>query len=258
MTDTSVAFVRTESIPPSPPPAAEQGIVKWLRDNLFSSVTNGVLTLLAIVAIYYVLALILPWIFNGVWDTSSRRECLDRLDGAIGGCFSVLAERWHQLIFGRYPIDSYWRPILTFLLLIVAIAPVLFSSVPRKLLIWTGLFPFVAYWLVWGGTILSPLAVLIGVGIGYLVYQRLVNQSFANGLRRRHRRRACLLGARRGRSGGRTATGPGAQGRRIARYRRVHVEHDHSASSACRCPCRWASPLRWVGNPRCRSSSSSR
>ncbi|MDU8946313.1 amino acid ABC transporter permease [Ovoidimarina sediminis] len=177
----SVAFVRETSIPPSPPPAAETGAVKWVRENLFSSVTNSILTLLALLAVYSILSLILPWLLNGIWNTGSRRECLDQLQGQVGGCFSVLTERWHQLIFGRYPIDSYWRPTLAFVLMFVAIAPVLFSALPRKMLIWTGLFPFVAYWLVWGGSILSPLAVLIGFVIGYLVYRKLVDQSFAMG-----------------------------------------------------------------------------
>ena len=181
MTDTSVAFVRKDAIPPAPPPATETGAIKWMRENLFSSATNGILTVLALVAIYYILLLVVPWIANGMWDTASRRECLERLDGATGGCFSVLTQRWHQLIFGRYPLDAYWRPTLTFVLMLVAIAPVLFAELPRRLLLFTGLFPFLAYWLVWGGTILSPLSVLIGIGIGYVIYRRLVDQSFAMG-----------------------------------------------------------------------------
>ncbi len=180
MSDTSVAFVRTQSIEPSPPPANETGAIKWMRENLFSSVTNSVLTILSVVAIYYFLfQLVGPWIANGIWDTSSRRECLDQLQGETGGCFSVLTQRWHQLIFGRYPLDAYWRPTTAFLLMLVAVAPVLFATLPRKLLIVTALFPFAAYWLIWGGTILSPLAVLAGIGLGYLVYTRLVDGSFA-------------------------------------------------------------------------------
>ena len=44
MSDThahSVAFVRETSLPPAPPPAAETGIVKWLRENLFATPANG-------------------------------------------------------------------------------------------------------------------------------------------------------------------------------------------------------------------------
>ena len=57
----------------------------------------------------------------------------------------------------------------------------LFYKLPRQLLIITGLFPFVAYYLIWGGTIWTPILALAGVMVGYLVYARLVSGSFAAG-----------------------------------------------------------------------------
>ena len=42
MSDTSVGFVRTEPIPPSAPPPAEAGVIKWVRENLFRSFMAGV------------------------------------------------------------------------------------------------------------------------------------------------------------------------------------------------------------------------
>ena len=82
-----------------------------------------------------------------------------------GACFAVLTERWNQLLFGfKYPDELYWRPTLAFVLLFVAIAPVLFFKfLPSKLMIMTGLYPFVAYWLIWGGTIMVPVMALLGV-----------------------------------------------------------------------------------------------
>ena len=77
---------------------------------------------MSLYAIYVVLTATVPWIINGIWNTSSLAECREVLQGQVGACFSVLTERWHQLIFGRYPIDSYWRPTLAFLLMFVAIA----------------------------------------------------------------------------------------------------------------------------------------
>ena len=35
-----IYFVRTETLPELPPPVAERGMVKWLRENLFSSVIS--------------------------------------------------------------------------------------------------------------------------------------------------------------------------------------------------------------------------
>ena len=175
-----VSFVRTETLPQQAPPVAEQGIVKWLRENLFSSVGSGLLTIVALWAVYTFVAFALPWIASGVWNTNSLAACREVLDGARGACFSVLSERWNQLLFGiSYPSEHYWRPTVAFVLLFVAAAPVLFFDLPRKLLIFTGLYPFIAYWLIWGGTIWSPLFALAGVLVGYLVYARFVKNSFA-------------------------------------------------------------------------------
>ena len=178
----SVGFVRRTEIPPAPPPAAETGAVKWLRANLFSGVFNSVLTVLAILAVFYLLLQLVPWLVNGVWDAGSIRECREVLGDARGGCFAVIAERWPQLLFGRYPRGEYWRPVLAFLLVFVAAAPILFAQLPRVMLWFTGLFPFFAYWLIWGGTILTPLVALVAVVGGYFAYRALVDRSFVMGL----------------------------------------------------------------------------
>ncbi len=185
MSDThsnSVAFVRTQDVPPSPPPHNAAGPAKWLKDNLFATPLNSVMTILALLAIYMILSGTVPWILNGVWASPSLAACRDVLNGESGACFAVLSERWHQLIFGfQYPADLYWRPGLAFLLLFAAAAPVLFFDLPRKLLIFTGLYPFIAFWLLWGGSIGTPLLALAGVVAGYLVYSRFVAGSFALG-----------------------------------------------------------------------------
>ncbi|WP_341368382.1 amino acid ABC transporter permease [Yoonia sp. BS5-3] len=183
MTDTSnTAFVRTETIPPSPPPAAETGAIKWLRENLFATVPNGVLTIIAGYVIFLALSSVIPWIWNGVWNASSLSECREILDGTRGACFAVLTERWPQLVFGlAYPSDEYWRPTLAFFLLFFAAAPVMFFDLPRKMLIITLFYPFIAYWLIWGGTIFVPILAFAGFAAGYLVYRQLVTNSFAAG-----------------------------------------------------------------------------
>ena len=181
-TSQSIAFVRTETLPQLDPPASEVGVVGWMRHNLFNGVWGTLLTLISLWAIYYLLSGFLPWLFGGVWNASSLAECREILEGATGGCFAVLSERWNQLLFGfTYPTEYYWRPTVAFVLLFVAIAPVMFSMLPRVMLIFTGIYPFLAFHLIWGGTILSPLLAMAGFIVGYIAYSRLVNQSFAMG-----------------------------------------------------------------------------
>ena len=185
MSDThshAAAFVRTETLPQLPPPATERGAIKWMRENLFATVPNAILTIVSLYVIFQILSGILPWLFNGVWNADSLTECREILDGATGACFAVLAERWPQLVFGlAYPSEEYWRPALAFFLMFFAVAPVLFFDLPRKMLIFTVLYPFIAFWLIWGGTILAPIMALVGFAAGYLVYQRYVTGSFAAG-----------------------------------------------------------------------------
>ena len=186
MSDThaaSVPYVRESMLPQVEPPATAKGPVKWVHQSLFSSIPYTILTLVALYVIFVILSGFLPWLLGGVWNTGNIRECREVLDGAQGGCFSVLTDRWNQLLFGiAYPQDGYWRPTMAFILLFVAAAPVLFGSVPRQLLIVTVLYPFLAFWLIWGGSILVPLAALLSFVIGYVVYSRLVKSSFAGGL----------------------------------------------------------------------------
>ena len=185
MSDThahSVAFVRTETIPQMAPPSSASGPIAWMRENLFATWANALLTVSALYVIYLLITATLPWILNGIWNTDSLAECREALEGQVGACFSVLTERWNQLLFGfQYPSDQYWRPGLAFVLLFFAAAPVLVFDLPRKLLIMTAIYPFIAYWLIWGGTIWIPIFAALGFVAGYFVFDRFGKSNFAAG-----------------------------------------------------------------------------
>jgi general L-amino acid transport system permease protein len=143
MSDTQILFVRQQMLPPQEAPTSERGAVKWLRENLFSSPLNAVLTILGVLFVFYVIKSSLPWFLNGVWLASSLGECREIIAAnagpdAPGACWAVVRERWHQFIFGFYPIDLYWRPALAFGLMIVALAPVLYFGLRRLNMIMVG------------------------------------------------------------------------------------------------------------------------
>ena len=169
-----LSYVRTEMLGEQVPPVTERGIVKWLRENLFSGWVNSLLTVLSIYVIYSLLSHMLPWFVNSIWQAGSLAECREIRDtvneGRPGACFAVITERWKQLLFGFYPSELYWRAILAFALLLVAIGPVLFDQLPRKMLIFSGLYPFLMFWLVWGGSIWLPLMTILGLVIGYFAF----------------------------------------------------------------------------------------
>ena len=186
MSDThaqSVAFVRDTMLPEQPPPVTEAGAIKWVRENLFRGWFNTILTIVSLYIIFKIVSGAYPWFANGIWNTSSLAECREMLDGMTGACFSVLTERWNQLLFGfTYPPEAYWRPTLAFVLLIVALVPVLYPKAPRNMLAFTAIYPFLAYWLICGGTLLIPLMVLVGFAAGYFAFKQFERQSFAMGM----------------------------------------------------------------------------
>ena len=172
MSDKQIAYVRTEMLPEQAPPATQTGVIKWVRENLFPDVLNSILTIVALYFIYKIVSGAWPWFANGIWGSSSLAECREILQGQTGACFSVLTERWNQLLFGfKYPVAEYWRPTLAFVLLFVAVAPLLFAMyVPRKVLYFTALYPFIAFWLIWGGSIFVPLGVLASLLVSGAVF----------------------------------------------------------------------------------------
>jgi general L-amino acid transport system permease protein len=137
----SRSFVRTQMLPAQTPPVSERGAVKWMHENLFSGWLNTILTVLSLAFVVWLVWTAFPWWWNGVWTAGSLSECREIVaaGGATdGACWAVIRERWHQYIFGFYPQDSYWRPILTFGLLFVALAPILYWN-DRKAAILTGI-----------------------------------------------------------------------------------------------------------------------
>lgn len=187
-----LSYVRTEMIGEQAPPASSVGIVGWLRANLFDGWFNSVLTVISLAFIWYVMAGLIPWMFQSVWNADSLSECRDVMNAEWGSthghaCWGVINDRWLQLLYGFYPpypnqpdaffgqgtgfLPAYFRPNLAFVLLLVAVAPVLFTGLPRMLLLVTVTYPFLMPWLLWGGTIWGPLMAAAGFGIGYLAYR---------------------------------------------------------------------------------------
>ncbi len=173
-----VSFVRTEMLPEQPAPVSEVGFVGWAKQNLFSGWFNSILTIVSLVFTFWVVKGLLGWALSYSWTATSLSECREQIaaaygEGVHGACWAVIRDRFWQLIYGFYPPEHYWRINLTMVLMLVALAPVLFTALPRKLLWFTAVFPALGFWLLWGGSIWGPVMVMAGFVIGYLVYQSL-------------------------------------------------------------------------------------
>lgn len=162
--------------PDLPPPVSAAGVVGWLRQNLFSSWRNAVLTILGFLFVAWALPPIFNWlVLDANFAGDSREDCV-----GAGACWVFVKVRFGQFIYGFYPEYLRWRPNLAVGLGLVSLIYCLTEHVPfRK---WVGLFlivpyPIIAFFLLsggsfglesvptskWGGLLLT--IVIAGVGI---------------------------------------------------------------------------------------------
>ena len=166
MSHGDVSYVRAEMVQPEMPPAQERGVARWLRVNLFSSVTDTVLTLLAILFIAWYLPPVLRWAFiDASWVGPDRSVCATIAQGGIqpegwsGACWAFVNAKFQQFMYGRYTLSQRWRVDLTAILFVALLIPLLIPRVPYKF--WNALaffvfFPIVAFVLLVGGYLGLP------------------------------------------------------------------------------------------------------
>ena len=155
--DAQPVFVRRELIAATPPPrAAAGGMAMWLRQRLFGSVLNSLLTILAAVVLA---ALIVPAVrfllIDAVWTGSSREDCTVAGAGrAVGACWPFIAAKFRQFMYGFYPAEEQWRVNLTYAIAVILLVPLLIPRFPGKVanaILFFGIFPIAAFFLLVGG-----------------------------------------------------------------------------------------------------------
>jgi general L-amino acid transport system permease protein len=94
---------------PEKPPAATLGVLGWLRANLFNSIPNTILTLLAAFAIARLVPPFIAWLLiDSKFVAANAKECRE----AAGACWAFIAEWYRFILFGRFPYAEQWRPLI--------------------------------------------------------------------------------------------------------------------------------------------------
>lgn len=160
------SFVRRDILPPIAPPTKTGGVVHWLRTNLFATPKDTVLSLLALALLMWVLPHAANWLFvNASWSGTDRSVCSTVAQGGIkpdgwsGACWAFVADKFPQFMFGRYPVEERWRPMLVAALFIALLIPILMPSVKHKAVnavLLFGALPVVAFVLLLGGVFGLP------------------------------------------------------------------------------------------------------
>jgi general L-amino acid transport system permease protein len=96
------------------PPATEVGIIGWMKANLFNGWLNSALTLV----ILYLLWLSVPPLINWALIDSNWFSSSDQCKAGEGACWSIITANIRFIIFGFYPHDLQWRPLIAIVILI--------------------------------------------------------------------------------------------------------------------------------------------
>ncbi len=95
------------------PPITSIGVIGWARTNLFSSVLNSILTILTLLLLWKVVPPVFRWAFvDSSWFTGSQ-ACRQ----ATGACWSVISANYRFILFGFFPYEQQWRPLVAMIVL---------------------------------------------------------------------------------------------------------------------------------------------
>ena len=122
----------------------------------------------------YFLYQLIPWfldwsVFSADFWTNYKGELIvDRTfcsrvadpEGDHGACWAIIIVRFYQFMYGFYPREEVWRVNLSYIMLAVAIVPLLFDKFPfrKHFLKFTYVFPIIAFFLLNGGLGLEPVS----------------------------------------------------------------------------------------------------
>ncbi|MCD2176000.1 amino acid ABC transporter permease [Rhizobium sp. C4] len=188
MTD-NLAYLRETFLQPAPPPGGDSTVLGWLKRNLFASVKDSVISIIALLVVVWFLINVVDFLFiEAVWTGTNRLACATVAQGGTlpdtwhGACWAYVNAWFTQFMVGSYPRDQLWRPITVAILFVATLTPLLIPKVPRKglnailllivlpivsaVLLLGGVFglPFVETSF-WGGLMVTLILSFIGIAV---------------------------------------------------------------------------------------------
>jgi general L-amino acid transport system permease protein len=96
-------------------PVIRIGVVPWMKANLFNGVFNSILTIVTLFLLYKVVPPFVRWAFiDSLWFSTA-----DQCRAGSGACWSLIPANIRFIIFGFYPHDLHWRPLVAMVMLVV-------------------------------------------------------------------------------------------------------------------------------------------
>lgn len=130
-------------LPERPAPAGSTGLTAWLKQRLFSSWGNSLLTLFSLLFLAWILPPLVKWlIIDATWQGNDKAACALH----EGACWPFIGARLGQFFYGFYPDEERWRVSLVFFLIVpLFLLSVIFSK------------KHVRHWAVFANMLLMPI-----------------------------------------------------------------------------------------------------
>ncbi len=103
-----------------PPPRRARGLRAWVRANLFANPFSAAATVLLAAALLRALPAATRWLFTGAVYAPDYEAC--RRLAYRAACWGFVAEKHRLILFGRYPYEEQWRPLVATVLVVAALA----------------------------------------------------------------------------------------------------------------------------------------
>lgn len=132
------------------PPSQRVGLLGWLRNNLFSTWYNSLLTVVLGYVLVTTLAPLFDWlVLSADFVGKTQAQC-----DSGGACWLFLRQRMEFFIYGFYPDDQQWRVNIIFAMLAICFVPQMIPRFPARK--WFGILgftvlPVVGFILIHGG-----------------------------------------------------------------------------------------------------------
>jgi general L-amino acid transport system permease protein len=110
-----MSAVQFQPLPARAAPGSHAGALHWLRRQLFGDWRTALATVVLGALLLWAVPPALDWtLFSAVWRPDLE-AC--RAAQGEGACWGVIAEKYRLILFGRFPYDEQWRPLLATLLM---------------------------------------------------------------------------------------------------------------------------------------------
>ena len=122
------------------PPSNAIGAWPWLRRHFFDSATNSFLTLLVLALLLFALPPLFNWAVLHAVVQADNAAC--RAAAGVGACWGLVAEKGRLILFGRYPYEEQWRPLIAsaLLVLLLVVSCLRFFWRPTLVMAWVVVF----------------------------------------------------------------------------------------------------------------------